>query len=178
MNGKNSLLVASVVYLLLGLILLFFPDSTTHFFCIAVGLLLLAYGVITILSFFVHRGSSGSYTFQAELIVGVISAILGGFFLTNRRLVLSILPTVFGIYILIDGLVNLKRGFDMRAFGYQRWTATVILAAVSLILGALIIWNPFATQLLLVRVVGASFVYQGGSDLWAILTLNKLAKDS
>lgn len=177
MKGKNSLLTASVVYLILGLVLIFFPGLTTGIFCTAVGVLLLVYGGITIASFFVHQGSSRSFSFQAELILGVISAIVGVFFLARPSIILSILPTILGLYILIDGLVNLKRGLDMRAFGYAGWTATLVLSIISLILGAVILWNPFATQLLLVRVIGAAFLYQGGSDLWAILTLNKLSKD-
>ena len=172
MKGKNSLLTASVVYLILGLVLIFFPGLTTGIFCTAVGVLLLVYGGITIASFFVHQGSSRSFSFQAELILGVISAIVGVFFLARPSIILSILPTILGLYILIDGLVNLKRGLDMRAFGYAGWTATLVLSIISLVL-----WNPFATQLLLVRVIGAAFLYQGGSDLWAILTLNKLSKD-
>ena len=46
MKGKNSLLIASVVYLILGLILLFFPGLTTSLFCTAVGALLLLYGCL------------------------------------------------------------------------------------------------------------------------------------
>ncbi|MFR1051769.1 MAG: HdeD family acid-resistance protein [Oscillospiraceae bacterium] len=177
MKGKNSLLIASVVYLILGLILLFFPGLTTSLFCTAVGALLLLYGAVTIISFFVHRDGGRGFSLQAELILGVISAIVGIFFLTRPSVILSILPVILGLYILIDALVNLKRGLDLRACGYAGWTTTLILSLVSLILGAIILWNPFATQLLLVRVIGAAFLYQGGSDLWAILTLNQYTRD-
>ncbi len=174
MKGKKSLLTAAAVYLILGLILIFFPRLTTDLFCTISGLLLLAYGIITIISFFAHRGSSGSFSFQAEFILGIISAIVGAFFLAHPAVILSILPTILGLYILIDGLVNLKRGLDMHAFGYAGWTTTLILSIISLVLGAIILWNPFSTHLLLVRIIGGAFLYQGASDLWAILTLDKL----
>lgn len=177
MKGKNSLLIASAVYLVLGLILLFFPGLTIGFFCTAVGALLLLYGVVTVISFFVHQNSCRGFSLQAELILGVISAVVGIFFLTRPSVILSILPIILGLYILIDALVNLKRGLDLRACGYAGWTATLILSLISAVLGALILWNPFATQLLLVRVIGAAFLYQGCSDLWAILTLNKWTRD-
>ena len=177
MKGKNSLLTASAVYVLLGLVLIFFPGLTAGLFCTVAGILLLAYGGIAILSFFVSRGSSGSFTFQAELILGVISAIVGGFFLSHADFILSIIPVVLGLYILIDALVNLKRGLDMRAFGYAGWTATLIMSLVSLALGAVILWNPLGTGLMLWRVIGASFLYQGVSDFWAIHTLSKLSQE-
>ena len=59
MNGKKSFVAASLAYVALGLVLLFFPDLTTGFICVAVGLLLLAYGVTAIISFF--AGGSGAF---------------------------------------------------------------------------------------------------------------------
>ena len=178
MKGKSSLLAASTVYLILGLILLFFPGLTTSLFCTAVGLLLLAYGAITVISFFAHYNSSSSFHFQAELILGVLSAIVGIFFLAHPALILSILPAILGLYILIDALVNLKRGLDLRTCGYAGWTSTIVLSVISLVLGCVILWNPFGTQLLLVRIIGGTFLYQGIADLWAILKLDQLTRNS
>ena len=167
MRKENSMIGASILYIGLGAVLFFFPDLTTGLICTAVGLLLLAYGAMAVLGFFVRRGDSGSYRFQFELILGIFSAVLGGLFLWNSRFILSILPVLFGLYILVDGLVNLKRGLDLRAFG---------MAVVSLALAAVILWNPFATQRLLVKIIGVTFLYQGAADLWAILKLNQMSR--
>ena len=172
MNGKKSFVAASLAYVALGLVLLFFPDLTTGFICVAVGLLLLAYGVTAIISFF--AGGSGSYSFQFELVIGVFAAILGGLFLLKPHRLLSVLPIIFGLYILVDGLTNLKRGMDMRTYGYAGWTTTLVMSVVSMVLGAVILWNPFSTHLLLVRIIGASFLYEGVADLGATHTLDKL----
>lgn len=174
MNGKKSFVAASLAYVILGLVLLFFPDLTTGLICAAVGLLLLAYGIVSIVSFF--AGSNGGFAFQFELVVGVFAAILGGLFLLRPHMLLSILPIIFGLYILVDGLTNLKRGLDMRSFGYAGWTATLVMAAVSMALGGVILWNPFSTHLLLVRIIGSAFLYEGVTDLWATHTLDKLIR--
>lgn len=174
MSGKKSFVMASLAYVILGLVLLLFPDLTTGLICTAVGLILLAYGVVAVISFF--AGSNGGFSFQFELVVGVFAAIVGAIFLLKPHMILSILPTIFGLYILIDGLTNLKRGLDMRSYGYAGWTTTLVLSVVSLVLGAVILWNPFSTHLLLVRIIGASFLYEGIADLWATHTLDKLMK--
>ena len=109
--------------------------------------------------------------------LGFFAAILGGLFLLKPHLILSILPTIFGLYILVDGLTNLKRGLDMRAFGYAGWTSTLVLSAVSMALGAVVLWNPFSTHLLLVRIIGGAFLYEGAVDLWATQKLDKLMRD-
>ena len=176
MRKENSMIGASILYIGLGAVLFFFPDLTTGLICTAVGLLLLAYGAMAVLGFFVRRGDSGSYRFQFELILGIFSAVLGGLFLWNSRFILSILPVLFGLYILVDGLVNLKRGLDLRAVGYAGWTPALVMAVVSLALAAVILWNPFATQRLLVKIIGVTFLYQGAADLWAILKLNQMSR--
>ena len=99
---------------------------------------------------------------------------MGGLFLLKPHRLLSVLPIIFGLYILVDGLTNLKRGMDMRTYGYAGWTTTLVMSVVSMVLGAVILWNPFSTHLLLVRIIGASFLYEGVADLWATHTLDKL----
>lgn len=174
MNGKKSFVAASLAYVVLGLVLLFFPDFTTSFICTAVGLLLLAYGISAGIGFF--AGSNGGYRSQLDAVLGVFAAVLGALLLLKPQLLLSILPVIFGLYILIDGLLNLKRGLDMRSYGYAGWTTTLALSVVSMVLGAVILWNPFSTHLLLVRIIGASFLYEGVADLWATHTLDKLIR--
>lgn len=174
MNGKKSFIMASLAYAALGAVLLLFPDLTTSLICTVAGLLLLAYGVVACISFF--AGGSGGYRSQFDVALGIFAAILGVFFLLKPQMILSILPIIFGVYILIDGLFNLKRGLDMRSYGYAGWTTTLVLSVVSLSLGAVILWNPFSTHLLLVRIIGASFLYEGVADLWATHTLDKLIR--
>lgn len=174
MNGKKSLVSASLAYVALGLVLLFFPDLTTSLICTLTGLLLLAYGVCAGFRFFSDNG--GGYRSQFDAVLGVFAAILGALFLLRPQLILSILPVLFGLYILVDGLLNLKRGLDMRSYGYAGWTTTLILSIISLALGALILWDPFSTHLLLVRIIGATFLYLGLSDLWSIHTLDRLLR--
>ena len=176
MSGKKSLTFASLVYLVVGLVLLFFPKLTTELFCTVIGVALLLFGGVTILSFFLRRGSDSGFSSVAELVLGVLGALVGLFFLTHPAFLLSIIPTVLGIYIIVDGLVNLKRGLDLRSKGYAGWTTTLVMSIITLVLGALILWNPFAVGLTLWRIVGIAFCYNGISDLLAIHALDKFFK--
>lgn len=175
MTSKNSLIGASAVYAVLGLILIFFPNHTSALFCTSVGLLLLGYGILTVITFFLRQGMAG-FVFQAELVLGVASAIVGVFFLTHTGFILSVIPTLLGAYVLIDALVNLKRGLDLRRLGYAGWTSTLVTSVIALALGGVILWNPFSTGLILWRVIGAVFLYMGVSDLWAVLKLDQMLK--
>ena len=118
MNGKKSFIAASLSYVALGLVLFFFPNLTTSLICTVAGLLLLAYGVSAGISFF--ASSNGGYRPQFDAVLGVFAAVLGVLFLLKPQMILSILPVIFGLYILVDGLTNLKRGQIGRASCRER----------------------------------------------------------
>ena len=102
-NMKVSFLLASVLYIALGLVLLIWPGITSDLICLSFGLLLLIYGIITIISFFVHDSRLG--TFRFELILGIVAAAAGLLFLIKPEFVKSVIPVVLGIYIIIAALL-------------------------------------------------------------------------
>ena len=53
-NMKISFFLAAILYIVLGLVLLIWPGITSSLVCFSFGLMLLIYGIITIISFFVH----------------------------------------------------------------------------------------------------------------------------
>ena len=109
-NMKLSFLLAAVLYIVLGLILLIWPGVSATVFCYAFGGILLIYGVVTIVSFFLRDSRQGSFVF--ELFLGIVAAALGLLFLLRPVIVASVLPVILGLFIVVDGLVNLKRAPD------------------------------------------------------------------
>ena len=45
-----------------------------------------------------------------------------------------------------------------------KWNITMVAAVISLIFGALIVFNPFSTAMTLMRVLGAGLIYEGVVD--------------
>lgn len=133
-NMKVSFLLASVLYIALGLVLLIWPGIV----CLSFGLLLLIYGIITIISFFVHDSRLG--TFRFELILGIVAAAAGLLFLIKPEFFKSVIPVVLGIYIIIDALLNLKRSMELHSLQYGRWWVILVLSLVSVALGVLILF--------------------------------------
>ena len=156
-NMKISFFLAAILYIVLGLVLLIWPDITGNLVCFAFGLVLLIYGVITIISFFVHDSRQGS--FRLELFLGIVAAGVGLVFLIRPDIVLSILPVVLGIYIVIDALLNLKRAIDLSRMGYPRWWVVLVLSLVSAVFGVLILCRPLFLADVIFMVIGAVLVY-------------------
>lgn len=111
---KVSFLLAAILYVILGLVLLLWPGVSAVVFCYAFGGVLLAYGVVTVVSFFLRDSRQGSFVF--ELLLGIIAAALGLLFLLRPAIVATILPVILGLFIVVDGLVNLKRLWSCAAW--------------------------------------------------------------
>lgn len=174
-NMKVSFLMAAILYIVLGLVLLLWPKTSQDLICFAFGLLLLIYGIITIISFFVHDSRLG--TFRFELILGIIAAAAGIFFLFQPGFIQAVIPVVLGIYIIIDGLLNLKRALELRSLGYGHWWVVLLLSLISAGLGVLVLCKPIFLEHILTMVIGGVFVYNGLSDLWAIFKVSRAAKE-
>lgn len=172
---KLSFLVASILYVILGLVLLIWPGVSATVFCWAFGGLLLAYGAVTILTFFFRDSRAGSFVF--ELLLGIVAAALGLLVLLRPVVVASVLPVIVGLFILVDGLVNLKRALELRSMMYERWIVPLVLSLISVGLGLLVLFHPFLAAEALVMVIGAVFLYTGVSDLWTIFQVSHWTKE-
>lgn len=172
---RLSFLVASILYVILGLVLLIWPGVSATVFCWAFGSLLLAYGAVTILTFFFRDSRAGSFVF--ELLLGIVAAALGLLVLLRPVVVASVLPVIVGLFILVDGLVNLKRALELRSMMYERWIVPLILSLISVGLGLLVLFHPFLAAEALVMVIGAVFLYTGVSDLWTIFQVSRWTKE-
>ena len=136
---------------------------------------LLIYGVVTIVSFFLRDSRQGSFVF--ELFLGIVAAALGLLFLLRPVIVASVLPVILGLFIVVDGLVNLKRALELRRMLYLRWTVPLVLSAVSAVLGLVIVFQPFLAAEALVMLIGAVLIYEGLSDLWTIFRVSQWTKE-
>ena len=155
-NMKLSFLLAAVLYVILGLVLLIWPGVSATVFCYAFGGILLIYGMVAIVSFFLRDSWQGSFVF--ELFLGIVAAALG-------------------LFIVVDGLVNLKRALELRRMLYLRWTVPLALSAGSAVLGLVIVFQPFLAAEALVMLIGAVLIYEGLSDLWTIFRVSQWTKE-
>ena len=84
---------------------------------------------------------------------------------------------MLGLFILVDGLLNLLRAFELRRLEYQRWGVSLALSLISLALGLVILFHPYLAAEALVMVIGGVFIYEGVSDIWTIFMVGRLTKE-
>lgn len=173
-NLKLNFILTSVLYVVLGLVLLIQPGASGTLLCRLLGGTLLLYGLISIVSFLIHDHTGA---FRLELLSGIVGAAVGIVFLIWPMTILSILPIIIGIYVIVDSLVALQRSLELHRLEYSYWWASLLLALGGVALGVVLLMRPFSAAELIFMFIGAAFLYLGCTDLWSIYKVARLTRE-
>ena len=80
------------------------------------------------------------------------------------------------LLLLVAGADRLQAGLDLRRMGSRYWAGTVAAALVTLILGAVVLANPFDTALLLIRFIGVSLLVVGCVGLGSSIMVSRMVR--
>ena len=174
-NMTVSFVFLSILYLLLGIVLLVWPTLVMDIISYAFGAILLLYGLFAIVGFYRSEDRRGGAFLG--LFLGIVAAAVGAIMVLYPPLIQSIIPVILGLYIAIDGLLSVKRTLELHRMDYARWNVNLILSLVSAGLGIFVVFHPLLTQASLFRVIGVVLIYAGGSDLWTLFQLSRWTKE-
>lgn len=163
--------IIAAATLIFGLALLIWPGITTELILNICGAGLILVGAFNIVRYFLKKDSFISYNWDLGL--GLTLACAGLALIVFKGLLLSIVPLLFGIALLLGGIAKIQVSCNLRRMAFGRWYLTLIGAAVSCLLGGLIVANPFSTSLVLIRVIGVSIAIEAVQDLASIRAYNK-----
>ena len=155
---RNEMIGLSIVLMLAGIFMILFPNTSGNIICRGVGAVLCIWGVV-------------------RLVQGVALAGFGLYILIRPGIIEVFLTTVFAIIIIVDGILKLQYALDFRKLDAGGWWIEAVCAAVMIILGIVVLFNPFATVAAVMLFIGVVFVFEGAWDLASILYISKIAKE-
>ena len=164
---KWNLVLMSVLYLGLGIFLLLVPGTALNIVCYALGGVVLACAAAQLIRYFaVERGVFQS---QLTLISGLVCLGLGAFLIIRSDIVMRILPIVFGLFVIFDSLGRIQNALELRRCEYPSWKGFLLLAVLSIVLGVIMIVDPFGTMETLVMAIGVILIVEGSLNLLSAL---------
>ncbi|MBR0217762.1 MAG: DUF308 domain-containing protein [Clostridia bacterium] len=169
---KESWVFSAIVIIVLGLILVLFPAAALTSVNYVLGGIAIAMGVIRTVRYF-KQDHTYPYLFQSDLVVGLLSVGFGIFMVSQPVKVLSLLPHIFGILMVGFGVGGILRSVDAKKAGISYWGVLLGLSIVSIVLGWLIMANPFGAMETVTIVIGAGLIYQGVTDIVTVLAVGK-----
>jgi len=134
---KPGMLVFSVLYILLGLLLLLAPQAVADVFCIALGLLVVLCGLQSLYGYF--KKDNGSIRAAVSLLLSLPTIALGMWALLctvqSAMTFEWLLPLLFGLMLLVDGVVRAQSSFALAKRKGQKWWVVLLLSIVLLLSG-------------------------------------------
>jgi uncharacterized membrane protein HdeD (DUF308 family) len=164
---KWNMVFMSAVYIALGAVLLIWPETVLNAVCYVVGGLVMLSGVVQVVRFFAAR--ERLLFAPMTLTLGLVCLGLGLFLILRSDIVQTVLPIVFGLFVIFDSVVRIQSALELKKCEYGNWWTGLLLALLSVVLGLVMIFNPFASIQTLVMAVGVILIIEGALNVISIL---------
>ncbi len=172
---KTSSIIIALISILLGVTLMMYKSEAVKLIVMVSGVALMALGLYYIIVYFARR--SRIAMLQIELLLGVVLLLLGIWMTAKPASVIGLLQYVAGAIILVHGVVDLQAALNIRRGGFERWWVSLILALVTMLLGAIIIIDPFSALDALLILIGIVLIFDGLSDLYIIFRICRVFRE-
>jgi uncharacterized membrane protein HdeD (DUF308 family) len=172
---NNTYMVISLVSLVLGLFLVIKPEVSSSIISYVMGAGFIFYGVVHIITYVLVKDDN---LFQFDLAKGIITTAIGLYFIFKPTFIVSILPFVLGMGILVNGICNLQSACNFYRTSRKHWLTVFIPSIVTILLGVLIVVNPFKWAKVLLVVIGCVLIWNAILDLWTHHCINKKVQEA
>jgi uncharacterized membrane protein HdeD (DUF308 family) len=169
---RRSSVLTALVTIVFGAILVMWPDRSVSLMCSLLGGALVICGVLYVIGWFGRKRQAGSPSLM--VIPGVVLIGLGIWLVTSAGAVIALIQYVFGAVVIFHGILDLQGAVSLAGGHAKRWWLELLLALLTLGLGAAILVNPFGTFSALVMLIGCTLIYDGVSDLWLVWRLSRV----
>lgn len=160
---RTTSLWAPVLYMALGLVLTFWPGMSGTVFCWGIAAALILYAAHSFWYFIKARNLG--FTAGGTLVIGILCLAFGIFCFSRPYVVLSFLPIALGIMLLVDGIGKMPLAVDALSVHSPYCFWVLVSAVLPLILGIVLLVNPFRAAKAAIMFFGISILADGLFEL-------------
>lgn len=172
---KYGSIIMIVAEILIGIIVLFKPEDFTKIVIIGLGIVITLIGIIFLIKYF--KSDIIDAIKEKNLFKSLTLITAGLFCIINSNwfiVTFPLLTIIYGIIILITGLMKVQWAIDAIRLKIKKWYITAINAVLSITFAIIIIKNPFTTIAVLWKFIALILILQGILDILQITLSNKV----
>ena len=169
---KLTKTIISIITIVVGLVLIIWSRQSLNIICSIVGWILCAAGVVAVVLYFVNYKDRSVITYLT-LVMGVF---IGLWLAINPQVLETLLPSIFGLIIVISGIMNISESMTVRRQNGS-FAASLLLAAITIVLGLVIFFHPQAFNDFIMIFIGIGLLYDGVSNLVIMSMISTKAKE-
>lgn len=171
-QSQSSLISVAIIYLALGIIMVVTPVLVSNFICYIIGILLIIVGGSGIYTY-IKAGESGGFA-KITLLISVLFTALGIYILISPNGFVSIIPLVVGVMLIIESFDKISNALNAKKLGYNEWYKMLIASIIIFILGLVLVFNPFESVTMFIRVIGIFLIIDAISNIYLSNQLSKI----
>ncbi len=164
-KAKIMNVISAVLMVLSGLLLILLSNmERLPIQRILLSLLFFLTGAAKLLGYF----SNDLYrlAFQFDFAVGIFCGVLALLVILTPESFFNALPTVFGVYVILDALFKLQISIDARKFGMANWPVILLSSLLLLGVGLFVVFAIYDALLPATAAVGIALVVDGLQNVW------------
>lgn len=150
LSGKNKKyndiklleIIISLVFIIFGIILLLNKIVSDNFIAIFLGVIILLKAALNIYSFVTPNSNS---LFRMNIVFGILYLIIAILLFTNFIKFINYIVIYFGAFLIVTGLKSLVNAIRLKLVREESFLIVFVTAVLTIILGGLIIFYPFAS---------------------------------
>lgn len=172
--AKTGYIIMSLIFGVLGILMLIRPKVLLPAFAGVFGGLFLLFGVVKLIGYF--SKDLFRLAFQYDLASGILLIVTGIIAIMKADQFVLLTGIVLGIYVLADGLLKIQIALDARTFGIEQWWLILIMAVLTGITGVFLIFYPCEGTEFLMMLLGICLLAEGILNLVTVLTAVRIIR--
>ena len=166
-------ILGSLLLIVLSVFLMLKPIEIIGSLIKVIGMILLICGVFDFTNYFVNKKEES--LFDYGLVKVIIEITIGVLFIFKYDLLINLFPCILGLIIVFINIFKLQTAISLKEFESNYMTG-VIISSLSIILGLVIVINPFETIEVVIIVSGAVLLISELSNIIYSISVLKFFK--
>jgi len=137
-----SSLITSIVFAILGIILIVSPNATVTVISTILGTMFVIIGVYKIINYYRGKGKYNFYDY--DMAYGIVAIILGVITIFYHNQIGTIFRILIGLWIIYSSVIRINLSLKLKYANSKMWIYSLIIAIIMLLCGIYITFNSGA----------------------------------
>ncbi len=177
MKSINYAALSSICALIIGVLLVVWPDVAINYLVITIGALFMLPGIFGIVSYLMTANKQEAAGIHVGFpVIALGSALFGFWLMIMPSFFINILMYVLGVLLVFGGLLQIMNFMSLRAYSHVPF-GFFIIPVLILAAGITVLFNPFEVATIPFIILGVSAIVYGLSDLIRLVQFSKRIKE-
>ena len=161
-------LISSILFVIIGIILIIFPETSLNVLRWAIVVLLMLIGINSLIV-----DTNKTWLSFNAFSTDILSIIFAVILIVYPKTLSILLPIVLGIWIISFSSFGLKLSLSLRKFEEINWIIPLLISLLSVACGIILIINPIGSMITITKFIGIIMIVFSVSNIANMILFKK-----